>query len=191
MIDLKRRPVFRICLLAMCLALYTVLNIFSIETPLGLKITFDGLPLLFISIVAGPVDGMIVGGLGTFLKDLIKPMIVPTAYGLSITTPLWMIPAIVRALIVGLVFRKKDVNENPYVWFIVGTLTALLTTALNTVIWILDGIIFGYSPAFTYLMIVLRIVFGLITSLIYIFMIPKIVLAVKKSNSKSFKKDSD
>ncbi len=45
------------------------------------KITFEGLPVLIAAMMFGPIDGMIVGAVGTFLSQLIM-------WGLMITTPL-------------------------------------------------------------------------------------------------------
>ena len=131
MINFKDRPVLRITIDAMCLALYIVLSSFCPET-LFFKITFDSIPLIFVSIVCGPIDGVLVAACGSVVNDAI------TGY-LNFLTPVWLIPAITRALIVGFIFLKKDISKHKLLWVFTIILSSLLVTALNTGIMFLDG----------------------------------------------------
>ena len=173
MIDFKRKPVLRVTVDAMCLALYIVLSSFCPET-LFFKLTFDSIPLLFASIVAGPVDGILVAACGCVVNDAI------TGY-LSITTPLWMIPAISRALIIGFIFLKKDILKHKKLWIFSVILTGLLVTAINTGVMFLDGYIWEYPVEFTTGLLFLRIGAGLIISVINIFLIPLLVESLRKA----------
>ena len=87
-------------LMALSLALYVALSYASINRQF-IKISLTGLPIIFIAVVYGPIEGMLVGGIGEFFCQLVSQ------YGLTPTTPLWVLPAIVRGLIVGLLFKQK------------------------------------------------------------------------------------
>ena len=52
----------------------------------NLKITFEGLPVILAGLLLGPVDGAVVGGIGTLLYQLLR-------YGVSATTLLWILPS--------------------------------------------------------------------------------------------------
>ena len=74
---IKKDPIARITFSAICLALYVILTLISIETPI-FKITLDGLPVIFAAIVLGPVEGFSVGLLGSFIGEFFSP------YGLTL-----------------------------------------------------------------------------------------------------------
>lgn len=173
MINIKERPILRITITALCLALYVVLSSFCPET-LFFKITFDSIPLIFIAIVSGPIDGILVAVCGCVINDAI------TGY-LNFMTPVWMIPAIARAAIIGLIFLKKDILKHKTLWIIAVIATALLVTGINTGVMFLDGYVWGYSVEFTGLLLIIRISAGLITSILNIFLIPVLVEALKKA----------
>ena len=60
----------------------------------NLKITFEGLPVILAGLLLGPLDGAVVGGIGTLLYQLLR-------YGVSATTLLWILPYVLCGLIVG------------------------------------------------------------------------------------------
>lgn len=72
---------------AIMAAMCAVLGYLSLDLG-NLKVTFESLPILVSALLFGPADGMIVGGIGTLIYQLLR-------YGVSITTPLWMLPYIV------------------------------------------------------------------------------------------------
>ena len=70
----------------LCAALYVVLSSF-LSLNLGpIKLSISGLPVILAALLFGPADGLTVGLLGGFLGQLTGP------YGVSVTTPLWMLP---------------------------------------------------------------------------------------------------
>lgn len=60
----------------------------------NLKITFEGLPVIVAALLFSPLDGAAVGGVGTLLYQLLR-------YGVSATTPLWILPYVLCGLLVG------------------------------------------------------------------------------------------
>ena len=59
-----------------------------------MKITVDSLPILVAALLLGPLDGLAVGLIGSFLNQMLT-------YGLTVTTVLWILPAGIRGLVVG------------------------------------------------------------------------------------------
>ncbi len=163
----------RLVLDALCVALYISLNLVSIPLP-GIKITLDALPILLAALLFGPVDGLIVGLMGNFLAAAIG-----LGYGLSATTPLWMIPPGLRGLLVGLVARSKHFSLKPLPLGTLMVVTALITTAVTTGVMWLDCQIFHYSFLVTYLPAIPgRILAGIVTALIYTFVLPPLLKAL-------------
>lgn len=169
----NRKPVFRITFLALNIALYFALGFLSIRLP-GQEITFKGLPLVLVAIISGPVDGALVALCGEFLSQLFSP------YGLTITTPLWILPHIVRALIVGLMMRHKDVENNKNSWVLSVILSGIAVTILNSIVMLIDGIIFEYNANLTLLLIGIRTASSITVSIIYIIVIPLLIRPLKK-----------
>lgn len=183
--------VHRLALVAMLSALFFALSLFSVD--LGfIKFTVAPLAILVAGFLFGPIDGAIVGLVGSFLEQFVK-------YGFSVTMPLWMFPAIVRGALVGalaLLLRRflwsrakdgerftpaKPGTEAPL--FIVlcvvcAILSAIVVTLCNTVPLYVDYKIFGWSDENPLLWGVLstRFVSGMITSAILGVITPLIVM---------------
>ena len=95
-----KRTTRRLALDAMLSAMFVVLSLISISLP-NMKITLDALPVLVASLLFGPLDGLSVGLIGSFLNQLLT-------YGLSPTTLLWILPAGLRGLLVGLYAKRHQ-----------------------------------------------------------------------------------
>ncbi len=163
----------RLVLDALCVALYIALNLVSIPLP-GIKITLDALPILLAAILYGPVDGLIVGLMGNFLAAALG-----LGYGLSATTPLWMIPPGLRGLLVGLAARSRRFSLKALPLGALMVVTALITTAVTTGVMWLDCQVFQYSFLVTYLPgIPARILAGILSALVYTFALPPILKAL-------------
>ena len=158
---------------ALCTALYIALNLVSVPLP-GIKLTLDALPIILAAILYGPVDGLIVGLTGNFLAAAVG-----LGYGLSVTTPLWMLPPGLRGLLVGLAARSRKFSLRPLPLGLLMVVTALITTAANTGVMWLDCQVFHYSFLVTYLPgIPARILAGILTALIYTFVLPPLLRAL-------------
>ncbi|MCI8608939.1 MAG: ECF transporter S component [Firmicutes bacterium] len=120
---------------AMCAVLgYVALDMGS------LKVTFESLPILLSALLFGPASGMVVGGMGTLIYQLLR-------YGVSATTALWMLPYIVCGLIVGWYAKRHDFTlTNMQIMGIV-IINELLITILNTGVIYVDSKIYGYYTA--------------------------------------------
>ena len=87
----------RLVTVAVLIALYTVLSLFSANLGL-IKLTFESFPVLVASLMFGWVDGLLVGAVGGLLNQMLT-------YGFTVTTLMWILPNAVRGLLVGLVAR--------------------------------------------------------------------------------------
>ena len=83
---------------AMFAAMVTVLAAAAIKTG-NLKITIEAMPVFLGALMLGPVDGMVIGGIGTLLYQLLS-------YGVTATTALWIAPYVLLGLCVGAVSAR-------------------------------------------------------------------------------------
>ena len=167
-----KRTTRRLALNAMLSAMFVVLSMISISLP-NMKITLDALPVLVASLLFGPLDGLSVGLIGRFLNQLLT-------YGLSPTTLLWILPAGLRGLLVGLYAKRHRFELTVRQLIMITVVTALLTTAFNTLIMYLDSVIIGYPFAATLPTVFFRIVAGIMTSIVFSLVLPGIIKALKK-----------
>ena len=162
----------RLVVNALCVAMYVVLSSYVSLSLGGIKITVDALPILLAAILFGPVDGLIVGLMGNLLGQLLGP------YGLSVTTPLWMLPAGLRGLLVGLAARRKSFSLAPKKLGLLLVVTALIVTAVNTGVMWVDCLVFQYSFATYSPYILARIVSGVALAVLFTFVLPPLVKAL-------------
>ena len=159
---------------AMLAAMFTVLSLVSISLP-NMKITLDSLPVLVAAFLLGPLDGLAVGLVGSFLNQLLT-------YGLTATTVLWILPAGLRGLLVGLYAKKHGFELTQKQTVLIVVLSALAVTALNTVIMAVDSLIYGYfSAAYVFGALVFRIIAGVLTAVIFSLLIPPLIRQLKKT----------
>ncbi len=154
---------------AMLIAMYFVLSI-TVSLNLGnIKITFDSLPIIVAGALFGPVDGLLVGLLGSFLNQLYY-------YGLTATTVIWIIPAGVRGLLIGLYAKRLGFNMSTKQTQFITVSTAVIVTVLNTAVMYIDSKYYGYyTPAYVFGMLIPRFISGIIIAFIFGAILPHIV----------------
>ena len=162
----------RLALDAMLAAMFVVLSLFSINLP-GMKITLDSLPILVGAALLGPADGLAVGLIGSFLNQMIT-------YGFTATTLLWIIPAGLRGLLVGLYARRHGFDMSLRQTVFITIATALLVTALNTFFMYVDSWVYSYSYAAALATLALRILSGIITAVLFSLLLPSILTALRR-----------
>ena len=173
--------VFKMTLMGLSLALYIALSYASINLQF-IKISMTGLPVIFIAVVYGPIEGMLVGGIGEFIYQL-------GSYGLTPTTPLWILPVIVRGLIVGLLFKQKDVKQHLKLWIFTIILCCLAVTIINTfVIW-LDAKIFEYPSQLTTITILFRFLGSIASAVVYALIVPTLFEPLIKQGKFNIEKE--
>ncbi len=162
----------RLALDAMLAAMFVVLSLFSIRLP-GMKITLDSLPVLVAAALLGPVDGLAVGLIGSFLNQMIT-------YGFTATTLLWIIPAGLRGLLVGLYAKRHDFSMTLRQTVFITIATALMVTALNTLFMSVDSWVYSYSYAAALATLALRILAGIVTAVLFSLLLPTILAALRR-----------
>ncbi len=132
-----RNKIVKICLAAVFSALYFVLEFLSLRLTANIKITFSGLPIMLSSFILGPLWGGISGGLGSFISQMVS-------YGFSATTVLWILPAILRGVSAGLIYKafKKQPKILPI--GVAAFASSIIVTAANTLAIYVDSKIYGY-----------------------------------------------
>ncbi len=112
---------------AMLAAMCTVLGIFARFLDFGfIKLSFESFPVLVAALLFGPVDGIVVGLIGTFLSQLLQ-------YGVDPSTPLWSLPYCIIGTICGFYARKYRYYNTPGQIRLIVSLMEVLLFALNTV----------------------------------------------------------
>lgn len=153
-----------ICRTAILTALYVLLTMVSVRAG-NLRITFASLPVVVCGVLFGPVQAGLVALLGEFLNQMLS-------YGFSATTVLWLVPPMVRGLLVGMAgvqCRKSEtlLHHHPVWLYSVCLLAAVATTLCNTAVIYLDSRIYGYyTPGYVMGSFLLRLATGLVTAMV-------------------------
>ena len=141
----------------------------------NLKVTFETLPILLGALMFGPLDGLVIGGVGTLIYQLLR-------YGISVTTPLWILPYVLCGLIVGGFAKGKHFTLSRRQILILVLLNELLITVLNTGVIYVDSKIFHYySPAYVFGSLALRLVICVGKAIAFGLALPPILRAVRSA----------
>ena len=150
----------RLVTVAVLIALYTVLSLFSASLGL-IKLTFESFPVL-------------VAGVGGFLNQMLT-------YGFTVTTLMWIFPNALRGLLVGLYARKYNYELSMKRTAGIVLATSLLVTALNTVALYVDSQIFHYPISLTVGAIALRFLSSVVMAAIYTLVTPRTVELLRRA----------
>lgn len=163
----------RLCLNAVLAAMCAVLGAISLDFG-NLKLTFESFPVLIAALLFGPLDAVLVGGIGTFLYQVLR-------YGITVTTPLWIMPYMLCGLFVGLYAKKQGFSLNKrQLWLAVFT-GSILIFLLNTFVLYVDSKVYGYY-SFVYIFgtIIPRTVICLAKAAVFSAVMPMMLDAAKK-----------
>ncbi len=166
----------RLTTISMLMALYVVLSIMTPVKVANFKFTFEAFPILVAGLLFGPLDGLYVGGIGSFIYQLLF-----SGYGITATTPLWILPHALSGLLVGLYAKRKGFSFSFTETAFIASFSALLVTALNILALYVDSKLFGYySYALVFGNVILKIAVGIILSFVYSLALPKLLTFLKK-----------
>lgn len=164
--------VLQIVVDAMLMAMYVALSFLVISMG-SMKVTLEALPILVGSLLFGPIDGLIIGGLGSFLNQMLT-------FGVTATTILWILPHAASGLLVGLYAKYRGFRYSYRQMIFITVCSALLVTALNTFAMYLDSVIYGYfSVPYVFGALPFRIVAGIITAVAYTAVLPTVLKSVR------------
>lgn len=170
----KTNKVKLICLAGIMAAIYVGLDCLavSVSAPFGgnLKISLSGLPVIIVAIVGGPFWGAATGFVGAFIGQLLT-------YGISGTTLLWVLPAMVRGLSMGFLFKAFKKSLKPGILTLETCISSLLVTLFNTGAMLVEQMLYGYYQSFLaiYVAIPTRIFAGIVTAVVFSLMLPTII----------------
>lgn len=164
---------YALCFNAVMAALFVVLGMLSVPVANDYKITFAPLPIVIAAMCYGPVSGMTVGLVGAFAEQLLT-------YGISATTALWVLPAGVRGLFVGLLFYAFDKKLEQKCVLPTVIIPGLVVTALNTVVTYIDSKIYSYTFIAAVPTLLIKTVLSIVTSVIISVVSVPIIKTLKK-----------
>ena len=157
----------------MLAAMCAVLGALSVDFG-NIKLTLESLPVMLGALLFGPVDGVLIGFVGTLLYQVSR-------YGLTVTTPLWVLPYVVCGLVMGLYAKKCGFALTVKKTIFVSVLANLLVTTLNTYVMYLDSKIFGYySYAYIFGAIVVRYVVCVAKSVLFGVLLPPLTKLLRE-----------
>ena len=158
---------------AMLAAMCAVLGYLAVDTG-PIKVTFESLPILLGALMFGPIDGLLIGAIGTGIYQLLR-------YGVSATTLLWMLPYAICGLLIGWYAKKKCFNLNLKQTVIAVALNELLITLLNTGVIYLDSKIYGYwFPGYISASLVIRFVISIVKAIVFAVVLYNLIPQIKK-----------
>ena len=173
----------RLAMDAVLIALYFAMSMLAITVG-GFKLTFEHLPVIICAVLFGPVDAMLVGGLGELINQMMT-------YGFTPTTVLWMAPAIFCGLATGLGAKLSGdrlglnallYKKVPTAFWVLCVVVALGCSGLNTFTLYVDSKMFGYySYAMVFGILWLRLGAGAISAVLMAVATKPVVIALKNS----------
>lgn len=158
----------------LCAALYVVLASY-LSLSLGpMKLSLDGLPILLGAMLFDPVDGLVIGLVGNLLSQLLGP------YGVSATTPLWMLPPAMLGLLTGLYAKRRGREQSALRLFLPMLLLLAADTTLTTGVMWADCQVYHYAFATYAPYIVWRYVADGIKAVVYALVLPPLLRALRR-----------
>ena len=162
--------------IGMLTAVYVVLSIMTPIKVINFKFTLEAFPVLIAGLLMGPAEGLMVGLLGSTVYQLFF-----SSYGITPTTPLWILPHAVNGLLAGLLGRKVREYSVPNIT-VIAALCAFTVTALNTLALYVDSKLYGYyTSKLVFGTLALKFLTGAILSLLYALILPRILKQLGKS----------
>ena len=168
----------RLTSLAMLIAIFCVLSLLTPIKIANFKFTLEAFPIYVASLLLGPVDGLIVGGVGSFLYQILF-----SGYGFTVTTLLWVLPHAISGYVAGLYARSKNFSLDFKQTCFIVTISNFIVTIFNTLAFYVDSKIVGYySYALVFGNLLIKFVVGIILGIIYALTLPKLIEMLKKQS---------
>ena len=139
----------------------------------NLKFTFENFPVQVGALLFGPVDGMLIGGIGIFLSQMIR-------YGIELSTPLWVLPYIISGLFTGFCAKRLRFSLSQVQMIIIIVINGIIVTAANTLgLFIYNKYILQVPLAATIAAIPKRVIISVIKSVVFAFILPPVLRALR------------
>ena len=147
-----------------------------------LKFTFEPFPVIVCAVIFGPIDAMLVGGIGELLNQLFT-------FGITPTTLLWLLPILSRGWLIGVLgnlWKKRNgtivitAKTNTVAFLVICVISAVVHSLLNTLALYVDSKMFGYySKALVFGALFMRITASVITAVVMALATKLVVKALK------------
>lgn len=165
---MRQKIIFNIVIASILAAMALVLEKLGIKIPLlgnttTLRISFYGLPLMIAGIIFGYKTGLLAGLIMAIISQLVL-----SEYGITPTTPLWMIAPIIFGLLSGLIIKIFKDKISVISILISVVITSILVSLANSLALYVDGIVFDYDTKITFVLIMIRILSSIVVACIYI-----------------------
>ena len=182
----KQMKIKRLVLNAMLIAVYFVLSmpVLAVQVGGGLKFTFEHFPVILSAVLFGPIDALLVGGLGELINQL-------TTFGLTPTTVLWILPIAFRGVFLGVMRnvlprqmgQSAIVQKNiPVLFMVICVVSGIFASLLNTLALYVDSKLFGYyTYAMVFGVLLVRILSSVITSILMSLAAKPVIHALSRS----------
>ena len=174
----------RITLCGVGVALYVVMSMFLSITVGGFKLTFEHLPVIITALLFGPVDALLVGGLGELVNQMMT-------FGFTPTTLLWMAPAMIRGLSMGLGAKLLSKHlglpamlekKVPAAFFAACVISGLVCSLVNTFTLYVDSKMFGYySYAMVFGVLWIRLAASAVSSVLMATVAKPVAVGLRKA----------
>lgn len=154
-----------------------ILGYFALDLG-NIKISFEALPVFIAACLFGAYDAALVSVVGVGLYQLLR-------YGITLTTPLWILPYFVAAIFIGIAARRKNFELKMPALLIVFVIAELIITGFNTLALYVDSKIFHYyKPGFITAVLALRIGLAAVKGIIFSVILPPLMPVIRKAASK-------
>lgn len=182
----RKMTITRLVLGAMLIAIYVVLSMpmLAVQVGGGLKFTFEHFPVILSAVIFGPLDAVLVGGLGELINQL-------TTFGLTPTTALWILPIVFRGAFLGVMRNvfPRQIGQNaivlkkiPILFMLICIASGIISSLLNTLALYVDSKLFGYyTYAMVFGVLLIRILASVITSILMGLAVKPVVFALSRS----------
>ena len=182
----KQMTIKRLVLGAMLIAIYVVLSMpmLAVQVGGGLKFTFEHFPVILSAALFGPIDAILVGGLGELINQL-------TTFGLTPTTALWILPIVFRGAFLGVMRNifPRQIGQSaivqksiPVLFIVTCIVSGIFSSLLNTLALYVDSKLFGYyTYAMVFGVLLIRIISSVITSILMGLAAKPVIVAVSRA----------
>ena len=159
---------------AMLAAMCAVLGAVSLDFG-NLKVTLESLPIILGAAMFGPLDGVAIGFVGTFIYQLLR-------YGVSATTLLWILPYALAGLVAGFYAKRRGFSLTTGQTVGIVVAAEVLVTALNTLVMYIDAKLYGYwFPGFISAMLLPRGAVCVVKAVVFGLVLPKLCARVRRA----------
>ena len=173
--------ILKLCRIGVLAALYLPLALFVAIRIGNWQVSFGSLPVVISALLFGPVEAFLVAAIGEFFKQLLT-------YGITATTVLYMIAPALRGVVIGIVASRLWKTDRPLetrrmLCYAVCICAAVVTTFSNTMVNLLDSVIYGYFTwAYVFGDAVIRFITGMVNSVVIATVAIPLVKMLRRQN---------